>query len=95
VLVLEKYAIPPLVPATVNAGVVVGVAMETRPPVKETLETEPVPVPHVGQEILVPETTMGEVPEMGAEPIGAGPCCAATATAQRRLTMRNEARVFI
>ena len=33
---------PPDVPATVNAGVVVGVATEIRPPVNETLVTVPV-----------------------------------------------------
>jgi hypothetical protein len=41
VLAPEKYGMPPLVPATVNAGVVVGVATEIRPPVKETLVTVP------------------------------------------------------
>jgi len=32
---------PPFVPATVKAGVVVGVATEIKPPVKLTLVTEP------------------------------------------------------
>jgi hypothetical protein len=41
VVALEKYGIPPDVPATVNAGVVVGVATETTPPVKLTLVTVP------------------------------------------------------
>ena len=41
VVLLEKYGTPPLVPATVNAGVVVGVATDTMPPVKLTLVTEP------------------------------------------------------
>jgi hypothetical protein len=41
----EKYGIPPLVPATVKAGVVVGLATEIRPPVKPTLVTVPVPQP--------------------------------------------------
>jgi hypothetical protein len=93
----EKYGIPPDVPATVNAGVEVGVAMEMSPPVNETLDTVPVPVPHVGQEILVPETTMGAVPEMGAEPIGAGPCCGKAATGPRRRNSNGNARrrVFI
>jgi hypothetical protein len=38
----EKYGIPPDVPATVRAGVVVGVATEIKPPVKDTLVTVPV-----------------------------------------------------
>jgi hypothetical protein len=41
VLLAEKYTIPPLVPATVNAGVVVGVATETIPPVNPTVVTVP------------------------------------------------------
>lgn len=45
VLALEKYGMPPLVPATVSAGVVVGVATEIKPPVKETLVTVPLPPP--------------------------------------------------
>ncbi len=44
---LEKYGIPPLVPATVNAGVVVGFATLIKPPVKLTLVTVPVVVEHV------------------------------------------------
>jgi hypothetical protein len=43
VLAEEKYGIPPLVPATVNAGVVVGVATDIRPPVNPTEVTVPVP----------------------------------------------------
>ena len=43
---LLKYGIPPEVPATVNAGVVVGVATEIKPPVKETEVTVPVGVIH-------------------------------------------------
>jgi hypothetical protein len=39
----EKYGMPPEVPATVKAGVVVGVATEINPPVKETLVTVPEP----------------------------------------------------
>ena len=39
--VLEKYGTPPLVPATVKAGVVVGVPTETMPPVNPTLVTVP------------------------------------------------------
>jgi hypothetical protein len=58
----EKYGMPPEVPATVNAGVDVGVPTEINPPVKETLVTVPVLVPHVGQEMAVPVTTIGEVP---------------------------------
>lgn len=34
---LLKYGIPPLVPATVNAGVVVALATDISPPVKDTL----------------------------------------------------------
>ena len=40
-LALEKYGIPPLVPATVKAGVVVAVATVIMPPVKLTLVTVP------------------------------------------------------
>jgi hypothetical protein len=42
VVALLKYGIPPDVPATVNAGVVVGVATEINPPVNDTLVTVPV-----------------------------------------------------
>lgn len=38
---LEKYGIPPEVPATVSAGVVVGVATEIKPPVNDTEVTVP------------------------------------------------------
>ena len=41
----EKYGIPPDVPATVNAGVVVPVATEIIPPVNPTEVTVPFPVP--------------------------------------------------
>jgi hypothetical protein len=41
--VLLKYGIPPEVPATVSAGVVVAVATEIKPPVKDTEVTVPVP----------------------------------------------------
>jgi hypothetical protein len=40
---LEKYGMPPLVPATVKAGVVVAVATETIPPVHPTEVTVPLP----------------------------------------------------
>jgi hypothetical protein len=43
VVALLKYGIPPDVPATVSAGVVVGVATEIKPPVNETLVTVPEP----------------------------------------------------
>lgn len=43
----EKYGIPPEVPATVSAGVVVGVATEIKPPVKDTLVTVPSPNPEI------------------------------------------------
>lgn len=46
---LEKYGMPPDVPAIVNAGVVVAVATETIPPVNPTEVTVPVVgVVHVG-----------------------------------------------
>ena len=38
---LEKYGMPPLVPATVSAGVVVGLATVIMPPVKLTEVTVP------------------------------------------------------
>ena len=41
---LEKYGMPPDVPAIVNAGVVVAVAIETMPPVQPTLVTVPAPL---------------------------------------------------
>jgi hypothetical protein len=41
---LLKYGIPPDVPATVSAGVVVAVATEIKPPVKDTLVTVPEPL---------------------------------------------------
>ena len=41
VVPLEKYGMPPDVPAIVNAGVVVGLATETMPPVHPTLVTVP------------------------------------------------------
>ena len=47
-LPLLKYGIPPLVPAIVNAGVVVGLAIETMPPVQPTLVTVPEPPPPDG-----------------------------------------------
>jgi hypothetical protein len=40
---LEKYGIPPDVPAIVNAGVVVADATDTMPPVQPTDVTVPVP----------------------------------------------------
>jgi hypothetical protein len=46
---LEKYGIPPEVPATVRAGVLVAVAMEINPPVKDTLVTVPEPAPLFGK----------------------------------------------
>ena len=45
VLALPKYGMPPLVPATVNAGVVVGLATDIKPPVKLTDVTVPLPPP--------------------------------------------------
>ncbi len=48
VLVDEKQGIPPEVPATVSAGVVVGLATEMSPPVKLTLETPPPPPLYCG-----------------------------------------------
>lgn len=69
VLALEKYGMPPLVPATVSAGVVVGVATEIRPPVKETLVTVAALVLQVEQEIAPAALmAMGDVPLNPAEP---------------------------
>jgi hypothetical protein len=54
----------------VIAGVVVGVATVPETPfavATEALVTDPVPVPQVGQETAVPDTTMGEVPVMVPE----------------------------
>jgi hypothetical protein len=45
VLVPEKYGMPPDVPAIVNAGVDVDVAIETMPPVQVTSVTVPDPPP--------------------------------------------------
>ena len=45
VVPLEKYGIPPDVPATVMAGVDVAVAIDSKPPVKLTLVTVPDPPP--------------------------------------------------
>jgi hypothetical protein len=42
---LEKYGIPPDVPAMMNAGVVVGVFTVTIPPVNPTEVTVPLPPP--------------------------------------------------
>jgi hypothetical protein len=39
----EKYTMPPLVPATVKAGVVVGLAIDTIPPVHVAFVTVPLP----------------------------------------------------
>jgi len=50
---LEKYGIPPDVPAMVNAGVVVAVATDTMPPVQPTEVTVPVP----------PDVQVGLAPE--------------------------------
>jgi hypothetical protein len=44
-LLLLKYGTPPLVPATVKAGVVVGFAIEIMPPVNPTEVTVPLPPP--------------------------------------------------
>lgn len=44
VLALEKYGIPPDVPATVMAGVDVAVAIDNKPPVNPTLVTVPEPL---------------------------------------------------
>jgi hypothetical protein len=45
VVPFEKYGMPPDVPAIVNAGVVVDVAIETIPPVQVTSVTVPEPPP--------------------------------------------------
>jgi len=48
---------PPFVPATVKAGVVVGVATEIKPPVKLTLVTEP--YANVGMSAVVKALKVG------------------------------------
>lgn len=53
VLADEKYGIPPEVPATVNAGVVVGVPTEINPPVNPTLVTPPAPVPQAAPAVVI------------------------------------------
>jgi hypothetical protein len=60
----EKYGIPPLVPATVSAGVVVGVATEINPPVNDTLVTVPEPELAATHNVPVPVElrTCPEVP---------------------------------
>jgi len=50
---LEKYGNPPLVPARVKAGVVVGLATEIIPPAKLTLVTVPPAPPPPPSELLV------------------------------------------
>jgi hypothetical protein len=69
VLAEAKYGIPPLVPAIVNAGTVVGLAMLTMPPVQPTLVTVPVPLP-TSQPIapLLEKSTspFGQVPVIAA-----------------------------
>jgi hypothetical protein len=70
VVPLEKYGIPPDVPAIVNAGVVVAVATETMPPVQLTEVTVPVPpVVQVGDAAL-PWLVRNcpAVPNAGVEP---------------------------
>jgi hypothetical protein len=74
---LLKYGIPPDVPATVKAGVVVAVATEIIPPVNDTLVTVPV-VAHVpsprkyvvadGVPVTAPDSAVTElinVPDVG------------------------------
>ena len=56
---------PPLVPATVNAGVVVGLATEIKPPVKPTLVTVPEPPPATAVSL-----------HTGTPPDERKPCCA-------------------
>ncbi len=58
---LEKYGMPPEVPATVNAGVVVAVATETIPPVKLTEVTVP-PKP-VAEMVMEPDPLEMLTPE--------------------------------
>jgi hypothetical protein len=60
----EKYGMPPEVPATVNAGVVVGLATDIKPPVKDTLDT----LPELGRSAATKARKVGAA----AEPV-AGP----------------------
>lgn len=60
---LEKYGMPPEVPATVNAGVVVGLATVMMPPVKLTVVT----VPPDAVEARVPATNVNPVPTVTFE----------------------------
>jgi hypothetical protein len=64
---LEKYGMPPDVPAIVNAGVDVEVATDTMPPVQDTEVTVPdVADVHVGDALGPPEVnTCPEVPYDG------------------------------
>jgi hypothetical protein len=69
VLAELKYGIPPLVPATVNAGVVVGVPTEIKPPVNDTLVTVAELVLQVEQAIApAAEIVIGDVPLNPLEP---------------------------
>jgi hypothetical protein len=63
VVPLEKYGIPPDVPAIVNAGVVVAVATETIPPVQLTLVTVPDPPPPDAAIVMPPEELVTVMPE--------------------------------
>ena len=69
VLADEKNGMPPDVPVIVNAGVVVGVATLSSPPVKPTLVT--VPAPLMGSQPIAPlaektASPFGHVPDIGA-----------------------------
>jgi hypothetical protein len=66
VLALEKYGIPPDVPAIVNAGVVVGLVTVTIPPVQPTVVTVPDAVPAGVPQVPSPlqnVVALAEVPE--------------------------------
>ena len=54
VVPLEKYGIPPDVPAIVNAGVVVAFATETIPPVHPTDVTVPLPAAVAHESVPLP-----------------------------------------
>jgi hypothetical protein len=54
VVPLLKYGTPPEVPAIVSAGVVVGLATETMPPVQPTVDTVPVLLALEASKVTVP-----------------------------------------
>ena len=87
---------PPDVPATVKAGVVVGVATEIRPPVKPTLVTVPEPPLHedpVPVRMLVEDQVAH--PVNGGMPTTPPPCCAYALADIARAAIRDAANLNI